>query len=100
MSKECISKTILVSRNAYFYLDRLSRIQRGCKPLTVQQEEKFWKSIYKINGKAQLSDNSMGGGDGTYYGKWWSWNVETLKRMLDDGGFKYQEGEDLYYFHA
>lgn len=99
MLKERTSKTILVSKVAYLYLDRISRIQRGCRRLTTEQEEKLWKRIPKAKGKAQLYDESMGGGDGTYNGKWWTWNVETLKRMLDDAGFKYQDGEDLHYFN-
>lgn len=100
MLKEKISKTILVSKSAYLYLDRVSRIQRGCKPITTEQESKLWKRLPKVKGKAQLDDNSMGGGDGTYHGRWWGWNVDTLKEMLTEAGFTYESGDDIYYLNV
>lgn len=99
MSKERISNSILVSKDAYLYLDTISRKQRGCKLLSEDVKAKMLKRVFKSNDLTQLTDNSFGGGDGTYYGKWWAWNVDTLKEMLTEAGFTYQTGEDLHYFN-
>lgn len=93
------SPTIWVDRDAYFYLNRISREQRGCKPLSEELEYKIWQRLtfYGKTDKYQLDNESMGGGDGTYNGRWWSWSVETLRNLLDDAGFKYEIGEDREY---
>ena len=91
------SETILVNRDAYFYLRDIQRTQRGLEPLTDQQKEKHWNRVEKENGMRKLYDHSMGGGDGTYDGKWTSWDVATLKQMLTDAGFTYQDGEPMEY---
>lgn len=97
---EHATTTILVGKTAYFYLARESRKQRGCKPLSKESENKVWDRIEKKNGKAVLSDLSLGGGDGTYDGKWWPWSVDTLKKMLDKGGYKYKEGKEFKYINV
>lgn len=97
MSKERVSNSILVSKDAYLYLDTMSRKQRGCKPLSEDVKAKMLKRVFKSNDLVQLTDNSFGGGDGTYYGKWWTWNVDTLKEMLTKAGFTYESGDDVYY---
>lgn len=79
------------------FLRREQRKQRGCKPLTEKQEEGVWSRLIKINGKARLTDISLGGGNGTYEGKWWSWSVDDLKAMLDKAGFTYEDGPDVEY---
>lgn len=81
-----------VDKEAYQYLNRISRTQRGCKPLNEQQEERIWnRSIKNKDGVVELDNNSLGGGDGTYNGKWWTWSVDTLRKMLSDGGFSWIE---------
>lgn len=86
------SDVIGVSKDAYFYLRRIMREQRGCKPLTEEQEGISWeRTTTNKDGLKELDNNSMGGGDGTYYGKWTSWNVDTLRQMLKDGGFTWVE---------
>ena len=93
-------QTIWVSKEAYFYLNRIESEQRGCKPMTARQEEKYWNRIPDIKKREnliQLDDNSLGGGDGTYNGRWWSWNVDTLKTMLDKAGFEYEDGKEIEY---
>ena len=87
-----MTEIIGVTKEAYFYLNRISRQQRGCKPLTEVQEDKMWKRCYKNkDGLKVLDDNSIGGGDGTYDGRWTTWNVNTLRQMLTEGGFTYIE---------
>lgn len=95
------SQTILVGKESYLYLDRIMREQRGCKPLTPEQEEKFWgKQRVNADGFTSCNDDSLGGGDGTYYGRWWSWSVETLKKMLDEANLPYEDGEPIEYINV
>lgn len=42
-----------------------------------------------------LDDQSMGGGDGTYYGKWNSWSCADLKNILRDAGLSWEELEPV-----
>ena len=94
--KEYTRKTIWISKEAYFYLNRIERQQRGCKQLSAESEERVWNRIPDFRKRCDLvlvDDDSFGGGDGTYYGRWWSWDVETLKKMLDDAGYTYEDGE-------
>jgi hypothetical protein len=90
-----IKKTILVDKEAYLYLNEISRKERGCSPLTETQKDRIWSRAFKYNGKRVLDDDSIGGGDGTYCGKWWSWSLETIKDMLTKAGFKFEDGPDI-----
>ena len=99
---EHISETIMIGKEAYMYLDRESRKQRGCKALSLEWEDRLWKRVLRCRSnakgeKVRVDDNSFGGGDGTYNGRWWVWKVQTLKEMLDEAGLKYEEGEDVRY---
>lgn len=86
------SDVIGVSREAYFYLHRRQIRERGCKPFSVEQEDKHWNKLPKnSDGLRELTDLSLGGGDGEYYGKWWSWSVNDLRDMLREGGYTWVE---------
>ena len=93
------SRTIWVGKKAYFFLNRESRKQRGCKPLSKEQEEKLWRKIKNLskfkNGQYQIDDDSFGGGDGTYNGKWWDWSLDDIIGMLERNGFKYRAGKKV-----
>lgn len=95
--REFTSKSIFIGKEAHFYLDRESRKQRGCKPITGEAEERIWNRIPKVDGLRQVTDDSYGGGDGTYYGRWTRWSVEDVKKMLDEAGFSYAEGPEVEY---
>lgn len=99
---EHVTETIWISREAYMYLDRESRKQRGCKELSPEGEERLWRRLSRYNvkdGKIRVDDNSLCGGDGTYDGMWWSWKVSTLKKMLDEAGFTYKDGDKIRYIN-
>lgn len=85
-------QTILIDRDAYFYLANKSRVERGFPPLTKEQEERNWSHQPKWDGRTKVSDNSFGGGDGTRDGKWCGWSVDKLKAMLTVGGYGYDDG--------
>lgn len=103
--KSKTSKTLWIGKKAYMYLDDESRRQRGCKVFSKEAKDNLWKHLSTCesrfkNGRVQIDDKTFGGGDGTYYGKWWSWNVQTLKEMLDKAGFKYKEGKDIEFIEV
>lgn len=83
---------IWVTKEAYFYLRNQMRKQRGFKPLTKKQKERILIHITKngMSNKIRLDHNSLGGGDGTKDGRWWGWNVVTLKSMLKKAGYSYE----------
>ena len=98
------SETIYVSKEAYKALNDISRKQRGCKALTSEQYEKMFARMSGEpcikNDLIRLDDLSMGGGDGTYFGKWTRWSVADLKKMLSELGFEWKQGEELNYTFA
>lgn len=90
--KVVISEVIGVNKEAYIYLAKIQRKQRGCTELNEDRYNKIWDRLNKnAEGLRELDNDSMGGGDGTYNGKWWSWSVETIRGMLRDGGFEWVE---------
>lgn len=89
---------IAVPRNSLEYLEKIMREQRGCKPLSDEKIERAWRRRRKNeNGMVILEDNSMGGGDGTYYGKWTNWSCEDLRRMLREKGLPWEDLEPIEY---
>lgn len=100
--KEHTSATILIGRDAHEYLEAICREQRGCKPLSAEQKDRQWDRIlkFKDTGMRQVYDDTYGGGDGTYWGKWWSWSVETIKTMLDEANLPYEESEPITWIDA
>ena len=89
------SETIYVGKDAYLYLNRISRAERGCKPLSEEQESKAWeKTSKRRDGKKVLDRNSLGGKRGNTFT---IWSVATLKKMLDRAGLPYEKGEDIEY---
>ena len=84
---------IAVGREALEYLEQTSRVQRGCKPLNADQLERFFSRRRQKTpeGKFILDDESLGGGDGTYYGRWTTWKCSDLKRMLKEKGFSWED---------
>lgn len=83
---------IWVTKEAYFFLKNEMRKQRGFKPLTKKQKERILIHITKngMSNKIRLNHNSLGGGDGTKDGRWWGWNVATLKKLLKKAGYSYE----------
>lgn len=95
-----IKESIYIPKEAYLRLNELSRRQRGCKPLSEDVQEEMWCRIPDCRKKGNMirvDKDSLGGGDGTYYGKWTSWDVPTLKKMVEDMGFTWEQGENIEY---
>lgn len=83
---------IAVDREAFIYLFGLSRKQRGCKPLSKELQERVWdRKLKTSDGYVILDDGSLGGGDGTYYGRWTSWRCDDLKNLLKEAGYSWKD---------
>ena len=96
MMKSYMLNTLIISKDAYRFLRNEMCIQRGGKGLTDEQQERRYRSALKTeDGRVIVSDDSLGGGDGTKHGRWISWNCADLKRMLDDAGFAYEDGKPV-----
>lgn len=86
------TEVIAVDKAAYRFLNDESRRQRGCKRLSNDDFNKFWDLMRKDSeGLRELDDYSLGGGDGTYCGKWTIWTVKDLRELLSNAGFTWQE---------
>ena len=102
---EKVSKSIIIDKAAYMFLDAESRRQRGGKPLTPAQADRLWERVTLVKNhpgaeKVAVTDLSFGGGDGTYEGRWWAWSVETLKKMLTEAGYQFEAGKDFEYIEG
>lgn len=88
------TEVILIGREAHDFLQNEMRKQRGLPPMTPEQEDRVWGRIYKRKNTdmREVDDITYGGGDGRYYGRWWSWSVETIKEMLTKAGYSYEDG--------
>ena len=99
---ERITESILIGKEAYFFLRNKQRVQRGRKPLSKECEDNLWERVihYRKDGKCPVTDYSFGGGDGTYEGKWTSWTVKMVKQMLDRAGLEYEDGGCVEYLEV
>ena len=97
--REITRKSLYISKEAYMYLSKEQRLQRGCnwsEKVQQHREKAFNRNSVIIDGKIYIKilDYDMGGGDGTYNGKWVSWSIATIKKMLDIKKLHYIDGED------
>lgn len=98
-----VSESIYVSKEAYKTLREIQQVQRGCKPLSDEQYERIFNRMASATRKGdliRLMDGSLGGGNGVYAGKWWSWTVSDMKKLLTENGFTWEQGENIEYFNV
>lgn len=91
-------ETIYIPKQAYLQLRNRQRVERGGQALTAEALEKIWARIPQARKKGDLirvDKDSLGGGDGTRRGKWVSWDVPTLKRMTEELGYSWKQGEEI-----
>ena len=91
-------ETIYIPKEAYFKLRNRERRERGCAELSEEVLERSWRRIpdfRKENGMIRVDKDSLGGGDGTRNGKWTSWDVPTLKKMTEELGYSWKQGEEI-----
>ncbi len=80
---------IYIDKDAYFFLRRESRKQRGWPTMNQAEEDEIWDRINKVDNKRLVTSDSFGGGDGTSTGAWWPWSLDDMKDMLDKAGLQY-----------
>lgn len=91
-------ETIYIPKEAYFKLRNRQRVERGGEPLNDEALERSWSRIpasRKRGDFIRVDKDSLGGGDGTYNGKWTSWDVPTLKGMVEEMGYTWEQGEEI-----
>lgn len=96
-------ETIYIPKEAYFKLRNRQRVERGGEPLDDEILERSWARMpdsRKDGDMIRVDGDSLGGGDGTYNGKWTSWDVPTLKRMVEEMGYTWKQGEEIEFCPA
>lgn len=101
------AKTIRVPLESWIYLKEQCRNQRCGDHLSERMIEHLKKEMqkeYNRNGHL-LMDKDLGGaiGDPTNSyeeGRWTSWSVEQMKKMLDEKGLPYEDGEEVEYINV
>ena len=92
--QEAVRDTIYIGKEAYMYLLRTQRAQRGCSMLTEEQEGRIWDRMPKSSeGLRKVTRDSFGGAAGGVYGRWTSWSLEKVKQILSEAGYTWKEGE-------
>ena len=85
---------IFIGKEAFLYLKRLGRQQRGAKPLSEEVENTAWDRAVKFNRGYPVHDGTFGGGIGSHdFHTWNSWSVRQVKRILETANLPYIEGE-------
>lgn len=96
-------ETILIGREAHEYLADKQRKERGFNDLSQEVKDKRWRRMTMHThypDKRIVTNDSYGGGDGMKNGKWWSWSLTDIKKMLDEAGYSYEQGEEEEYFNV
>ena len=95
-----ITNTILVSKEAYMYLQRKGKIERAGKDFSQEHLERLEKNFdnFAHDGYKKLIDGSLGGCIGNpenayEQGRWTSWSCKDMAKMLDEAGLDYKMGE-------
>lgn len=102
---EVKAHTILVSWESWLYLEEKSYVERSGKKHTeysLERMKREFKRFAYYDGMKQLKDGDFGGAIGKPENSWeerrWtSWTCEDMKRILDDAGLPWKQGEDTTY---
>ena len=105
MMKVKKSPTILVPWESWLYLEERSYKERiGVKnnEYSLERMKRNFDRLSDYNGMKQLMDNDFGGAVGNpektreEY-RWTSWSCEDMKKMLDEAGLPWEQGEEVEY---
>lgn len=94
--------TIRVPLDSLLYLKEVCRNQRigdSLSEKSIERTTREYNRHWNENGY-ELMDGSLGGAVGVpensyEEGRWTSWSVEEMKRMLDEKGLSYVDGEPV-----
>lgn len=94
-------KTILVPFESWYYLKNKMRNERLGSDVPTDKKwlERKFNHTALYDGWGRLMDGDLGGAIGkpenSYEeGRWTSWSVEDMKRMLDEAGLPYKDTKD------
>lgn len=95
-------KTIKVPLESWIYLQDLGHQQRVGGHLSDKARERLTNLMLKPYNKDghTLMDGDLGGAVGDpnnswEEGRWTSWSVDTMKKILDNANLPYTDGEDI-----
>ena len=98
------ASTILLPWESYLFLQQKMRSERCGDRKTEKQVERLKINFDRLarNGYKQLMDGDLGGCHGPIenafeQGRWTSWSCEDMKRILDEAGLPYKDGEETEY---
>lgn len=93
-------RTLILPLESVLYLSEECRHQRIGDHLSDKAKEMIKKNFLKHKDNYLVYDGSFGGAIGdpknSYEeGRWTSWKIEDMKRMLDKQGLPYKDGEEI-----
>jgi len=101
------SPTVLVPLESYLFLQDKGRFERCGKhfneAMIQRLTENFNRHSYK--GRKQIMNDDLGGCIGKpekawEEGRWTSWSVENVKKILDEVGLPWEEGVETEYIEV
>ena len=86
-------KTMGLSKEAYMYLHERCRNERIGDHLSEKSKERLERSFdqFAHKGYKEYYDGDLGG---AVNGRWNSWTCDQVKKMLDENGLDYIDGEE------
>ncbi len=98
------ANTILLPLESYLYLQDKEYFERCGRHKSDKMIAKLTQNFnqFQHNGYKRLMDGDLGGCVGkpenSYEeGRWTSWSCEDMKRILDEAGLPYKDGEETEY---
>lgn len=102
--KVCRSVTILVPLESWMFLQCKGYQERCGKPHSEKGIERLRRNFqeYSYQGYKQLMNGDLGGCNGNPENaweehRWTSWSVDDMKRILDEAGLPWKDGEEAEY---
>lgn len=92
--------TIRVPLESRLYLEDLLHLQRGGKHTSPKTIERLTYQAERDNNVFILTSGNLGGAIGdpknSYEeGRWTSWDLDTMKELLDKAGLPYEDGDPI-----
>lgn len=93
ISRTVKRKTMGLSKEAYLYLSERCRKERIGDSLSEHSKERLETNFdnFSYKGYLEYYDGDLGG---AVNGRWTSWSCDQVKKMLDEQGLGYIEGEE------
>lgn len=100
----CKSPTLLVPFESWMFLQRKGYQERSGKPHSEKGIERLRRNFqeHSYQGYKQLMNGDLGGCNGDPENaweehRWTSWSVDDMKKILDEAGLPWKDGEEAEY---